>query len=260
MNAIKYRMECPITTLKLTIRGIIDYAARNDFKGMLVKLDGTLNSAIIAHLAYEARINGGLEKLIFFKTTTATEIPATKAIMEVIDAYPTDSYSLVVSPYEGYGNLRYDRQMAAIAYAVAAKEECFVISNRDLTDYFIGEPIPMSDEYPALVFMLKSEVERFGKVIIDWNNENLEKDKADPRNTSIDNPLAAQENPSTSDFALCTVLAAKESECQILLRSYSEHPIQEMFKRTRIIRKSEGYDYNSDRKLFFEDAAEITVD
>lgn len=240
MEAIKHKMNHPLDALKQMIRCLIDHCNTFDKKGLIVAVDGTLNSAICAHIANEATINGTLNKLILMRA-----LDTTQHAQDITTAYPAASIEVV--DLGMMGPLTRARASQALSNGFAQASQGLVIGTGDLTEYFVGPAIPIADEYPLIKFLLKSELEKLAKTVIDWNNANLEKQFADPRNTSIDNPMAAQENPSNTDFALCTILAAKDTQCELLLGSYKEHQISEGFKKTKLLRNIEKFDYNTIR-------------
>lgn len=246
MEAIKHKMCHPLDTLKGMIRGIIEHCNIFDKKRLVVFADGSLNSAIAAHCAYEASVNGALGKLIFVRS-----IDTTQHAQDITTAYPDVEVEVV--DLGMIGILAQPRAAQVLSNAIAQINQGVVIHTGDLTEYYVGPVKPLGDEYPLLKFFIKSELEKLAKTIIDWNNSNMDKALADPRNTSIDNPLAAQENPMSMDTALCVVLAAKDSQCDILLGGYKDHAISEAFKKTKLIRSMEKLDYNTIRAQLMRD-------
>lgn len=252
MSAIRRKITSPKATIREIIRAIIDRASQNDNTSLVLFDDGALNAAVTAHCGAEAVANSALDTLIVVNYEDTSKA---QRLHEMIDALKPKLVT-VLKP-EGRIEERCQNYSLSI---VSDNENALILSSSDLTDYFVGTGERNFSAHHALEPLLKSEVERIAKEIIDFNNSTLTKELADPRNTCIDNRLAAQDSPHNTDFALCAVLAAKETECELLLGSYKEHPISEWFQRTRYTRSISNLDYNKLRDRFLDICTDPSVE
>lgn len=259
MSAIMFKMRNPTGTLRELVRSVIDKAAVTGVENLLLFDDCSLNAAVVAHLGYEAIQHGTPGSLIVIKFEELPDGAQPNFPTELTSAFKVAKTVDIPAPADWKSQQQlwintYSRIHGDINHAL-------VLSTRDLTDRFIGDCAADALAYSPLGCLLKSEIEKVAKAIIDWNNTELLKEEADPRNTCTDNRMAAQENPQNTDFALCTVLSAKESQCELLLGAYKEHPISEAFRKTRFVREALPYDYNKFREKIVElGCQDTTVD
>ena len=260
MSAIRYRMREPELTIRQLVRTIIDEASVRGKTNLAIFDDGTLNAAVVASLAHTAIENSVLESLTVVSYAADDEQQAAR-MGELFTAFSPHTVE-THPPAQPSGRLNKERNQNYTLSNTADENDALPLSAKDLTDMFIGSGEVDLHAYPILRCFLASEIEKLARTITDLNNANMKKEEADPKNTCLDNRLASQDNPGDMDFALCTVLAAKETECELLLGSYKEHEITEGFKRTRRARAIIKPDYNKVRSRLIDlcDEEPPTVD
>lgn len=257
MSSVVGALDCPLDALRGIIRALIDEVNNFAIERIVVPCDGTLNSAMAAHVAFQATKHCGAELRLSWGSPY--DIPGTETIQ--CDALKrAENVASLYSGIERPARLpeieaQYAVQRAkSLEATMIAGERGLVIDLRDLTDYFIGTPKPSADEYPLFKWLLKTEMEKLGKTIVDWIGANPEEGESEKttkaRQSAIDNCIVQQENPGPMDYVLAVILAAKETNCEVLFNAHKEHAIVAPFKATRRIRGIENFDYNSHRRRF----------
>lgn len=250
MSAIREVIDCPLDCLREMIRHLIDEINRYNIEKVAVPVNGSLNSAIATHIAERACDNSNsLLSIITVKFKGENNERAEN----VANTAKCNLHRLLEIAREKEPSIvkRYTSFFAADT--IQAKRG-LVINTDDLTDYFIGPPKPSSDEYPLLKWLLKSEIEKLGREIVDWIGKNPEEGESEEqtkaRQSAIDNCIVQQENPQYKDYKLAVILAAKETNCDLLLKAHQEDELKGAFNMTKMIRQIENFDYNKLRAVF----------
>lgn len=253
MSALQGALDCPLDALRSMIRMVIDEVQEYNLDKIVVPVDGSVNSAMAVHIAFQACKHCNATLVLTYGFPSDDE--AKKRAEDIVSLHSRfEGMTKAMMETLALPEVQVRPRVASHHAAMGAGEKGLVIDLRDLTDYFIGVPRPSGDELPLFKWLLKTEMEKLGKAAVDWIGANPEEGEDEEttkaRQSAIDNCILQQENPAQMDYVLAVILAAKETNCEILFKAHREHAIAPLFRATRRIRGIENFDYNRYRKQF----------
>ena len=276
MNALKRRIEHPQDVLKSMASQLANEIHMKNKKAVILGLSGGADSALAAHIAARATADNivvhaycltdnsmpieGMNRAdsLGTKYANTTFLYEKKHIQSILN-----EYSSMMTEGERLDNAAINRCRRIILEQEARIHDGIIVNTKNLTDWFLGWVTLGGDDgtYPLLKFLLKTEVMKLLDEAIKWESARpeiaevltgcLKAEAADSCGISEYTSMEGLIEPNV-DHSLCTILAASESNCEILLNSYKDSPVWKAIKQAKYLREADPFDYNQYRTTFFD--------
>lgn len=289
MNAIKGRIKYPADTLNGMVNHLLTELGSRNKRQIVLGVTGGADSALALQIAYTASASRENMRVLCinmeYNEVTKDETDRVNSLEKAFGSDKVVFKRLKIQPiisslFELVGIDRpptltnIDSIINTILTIETNQLNGLLLDTTNLTDWFLGlrEPAPCGS-YQVFKYLLKTEVYKLLSVTIDFlkdssksagqNQKALEQSnalldclKAEPIGSDgvPDSHLFDGKSYPEVDHTLCTLLAASETRCELLINSYKDTRIAALLKEAKVMRLNNPLDYNALRVSFLEDA------